>query len=45
MEDPSKLPDGCYEMTYDHIPDVKQIMADGFLTNNEIWSSFSINRE
>lgn len=45
MEIVSQLADGCYEMSLDHLEDVKHIMTEGFLTKNEIWSSFDINKE
>lgn len=39
------MKDGIYEMTLDHLEDVKEMMACSFLEKNEIWSSFSIQKE
>lgn len=38
------LPDGCYELTEEHLDDVKVLMADAFLSNNKIWSAAQLDR-
>lgn len=39
------LSSGCYEMKEEHIEDVKQLLVNGFLSNNQIWSSAQLDRE
>lgn len=41
----ANLPNGCYEMKYEHLHDVRELLIDAFLTNNKIWSSAKMSRE
>jgi hypothetical protein len=45
MEKVVDLPDGCYEMTKEHLEVARNIFTEGFLGNNEIWSSYNLTRE
>lgn len=40
----ANLPNGCYEMKYEHLHDVCELLIDAFITNNKIWSSAKLNR-
>lgn len=41
----ANLPNGCYEMKYEHLNDVRELLIDAFITNNKIWSSAKMSRE
>lgn len=40
-----KLKEGLSPITLEHVSLVKQVMADAFLENNDVWKSFVMSRE